>query len=68
MKSATKLVQKNQPQNQQNNHASARKRWVEKPPHAPIPVCSCGNKYIKTRVDQKHCLRCIYDPNVPVIL
>lgn len=55
MKPATKTFQRNG-------------KWVEKPPHAAIPVCECGNKYIKTRPNQTHCIRCIYDPKISATL
>ncbi|MFA6536242.1 MAG: hypothetical protein WC250_02215 [Candidatus Paceibacterota bacterium] len=34
-------------------------KWVVKPVKTVILVCSCGNKYIKTRPDQEACLRCL---------
>lgn len=34
-------------------------KWVEKPRRSEILVCSCGNKYIKTRPGQKTCVTCI---------
>jgi len=34
-------------------------KWVERPGHTMILVCSCGNKYIKTRENQVLCVRCI---------
>ena len=33
-------------------------KWIEKPDVTVILVCECGGKYIKTRIDQKQCLRC----------
>ncbi len=35
-------------------------KWVEKPFLTHIPVCACGNKYIKTRENQTKCIKCIY--------
>lgn len=35
-------------------------KWVEKPRLSHILVCSCGNKYIKTRLNQKLCVKCMY--------
>lgn len=34
-------------------------KWVEKPTRMEILVCSCGNKYIKTRKGQTVCVQCI---------
>ncbi len=42
-----------------NNSFSKIGKWVEKKTIAEILLCSCGNKYIKTRPDQKVCIRCI---------
>ena len=33
--------------------------WIEKTSVTPILVCTCGNRYIKTRHGQSKCLRCI---------
>lgn len=33
--------------------------WVEKPRRCEILVCSCGNKYLKTRENQTMCINCI---------
>ncbi len=35
-------------------------KWVAKPLKTTALVCTCGNKYIKTRRMQKECLTCIY--------
>ena len=37
-------------------------KWVEKPFLTDVPVCACGNKYIKTRKGQTQCIKCIYRP------
>ncbi len=37
---------------QQNGH------WIEKKNVTPILVCTCGNRYLKTRHGQTKCLRC----------
>ena len=34
-------------------------KWIEKPYETVILICICGGKYIKTRIDQKKCLRCL---------
>ncbi len=34
-------------------------KWIDYARRAEIVVCSCGNKYIKTRDRQKVCIRCI---------
>ena len=34
-------------------------KWVEKPRISEILVCSCNNKYIKTRKDQITCIKCM---------
>jgi len=33
--------------------------WVEKKNVTPILLCSCGNRYLKTRSGQQKCLRCV---------
>lgn len=33
--------------------------WVVKIKKTPIFVCTCGNKYLKTRAGQTRCLRCM---------
>lgn len=33
-------------------------KWIDSPRAATIVVCSCGNKYIKTRDGQTVCLEC----------
>jgi len=38
---------------QQNGH------WIEKTVVTPILLCTCGNRYLKTRPGQTKCLRCI---------
>jgi len=35
-------------------------KWIEKPFLTHVPVCACGNKYIKTREKQTQCIKCIY--------
>ena len=35
--------------------------WIEKPNTTPILICTCGNRYIATRPNQRHCLRCMSD-------
>ncbi len=37
-------------------------KWVVKTTRTEILLCTCGNKYIKTRKDQAVCVRCLYDP------
>ena len=32
---------------------------VAEPLRTAISVCACGSKYIKTRKDQRTCLRCL---------
>ena len=32
--------------------------WIVKIKKTPILLCECGNKYIKTRMEQTKCLRC----------
>ncbi len=35
-------------------------KWVHKPTRSEILVCSaCANKYIKTRPEQKICVKCM---------
>ncbi len=33
-------------------------KWIEKPHTTQVLTCACGGKYIKTRPEQKSCLRC----------
>jgi len=33
--------------------------WIENPHKAPVLMCACGNRYLKTRHAQVKCLRCI---------
>ena len=33
--------------------------WVERPRRCEILICSCGNKYLKTREGQTVCIKCI---------
>jgi len=33
--------------------------WIEKTDKTPILICECGNRYLKTRLGQKVCLRCL---------
>jgi hypothetical protein len=34
-------------------------QFVERPRRAEIFICSCGNKYLRTRKNQTVCLRCL---------
>ncbi len=34
-------------------------KWIERPRRMEILTCSCGNKYVKSRPNQKVCVRCI---------
>ncbi len=34
-------------------------RWIVKPGKTEVLVCSCGNRYLKTRPGQTMCLRCV---------
>ena len=33
--------------------------WIEKPNKTAILLCDCGIRYLKTRVGQEKCLRCV---------
>ncbi len=33
--------------------------WIEKPNKTQILICTCGNRYLKTRPRQEKCLRCV---------
>lgn len=33
--------------------------WIEKPNKTQIFICTCGNRYLKTRPKQEQCLRCV---------
>lgn len=34
-------------------------KWIEKPNKTAILLCTCGNRYLKTRPNQEKCLRCM---------
>ncbi|MDO8564379.1 MAG: hypothetical protein Q7R88_00080 [bacterium] len=34
-------------------------KWTEKATPTVVLLCACGNKYIKTRLEQTVCIRCI---------
>lgn len=34
-------------------------KWIDNPNAPAVVLCSCGNKYIKTREKQGVCLRCL---------
>lgn len=34
--------------------------WYERPLKVPVDLCACGNKYVKTRKNQKSCLPCMF--------
>ena len=34
-------------------------KWIDNPNKPDIRECTCGNKYIKTRKEQRVCLRCL---------
>jgi hypothetical protein len=34
-------------------------KWVERPRRTETLVCECGNRYIKTRKNQKECVQCM---------
>ena len=34
-------------------------KWIDKPHVTKVAICKCGNKYIKTRDEQRSCLRCM---------
>jgi len=34
-------------------------KWIDNPNEPAVVRCPCGNKYIKTRVGQEKCLRCL---------
>jgi len=34
-------------------------KWIDNPNQPAVVVCTCGNKYIKTRKEQTVCLRCL---------
>jgi hypothetical protein len=33
-------------------------KWIDNPNAPAIVVCECKERYIKTRPNQTHCLRC----------
>ncbi len=37
-------------------------KWIERPQKSTVSVCSCGNKYLKTRPNQLRCLLCMRRP------
>ena len=34
-------------------------KWVDNPHKVEVKTCECGNKYIKTRANQRVCLQCV---------
>jgi len=34
-------------------------KWIDNPNKIAVILCSCGNKYIRTRPHQTQCLRCV---------
>ncbi len=34
--------------------------WIVKPQKTQVYVCTCGNRYLKTRPHQGECLRCMF--------
>ena len=34
-------------------------KWIDRPGKIDVVVCKCGNKYLKTRRNQKTCITCI---------
>ena len=59
-KTPTQEIRKSNPQLrgpsktfQQDGH------WIEKPHVTAVLICSCGNRYLKTRLNQEKCLRCL---------
>ena len=34
-------------------------KWIDRPGKLTIHLCKCGNKYVKTRRNQKLCIPCI---------
>lgn len=34
-------------------------KWIDNPHTVKVSVCSCGNKYIKTRPGQRTCIPCM---------
>jgi len=34
--------------------------WIVKPGKTQVLVCTCGNRYIKTRPGQAVCIRCLF--------
>jgi hypothetical protein len=41
-------------QYQQDGH------WIVKPGKTQVLLCTCGNRYIKTRPGQTECVRCMF--------
>ena len=37
--------------------------WIVKPGKTQVLVCTCGNRYIKTRPGQAVCIRCLFSKN-----
>jgi hypothetical protein len=34
--------------------------WIIKPRKTPINICECGTRYLKTRPQQRTCIRCMF--------
>ncbi|MBX4211160.1 hypothetical protein KW783_04300 [Candidatus Parcubacteria bacterium] len=47
-------------QNGKWKHFQQNGKWIEKKTVTEVLVCSCGNKYLKTRKGQTECLRCMF--------
>jgi len=35
-------------------------KWIEKPHKTAILICTCGNRYLKTRLNQGTCIPCMH--------
>lgn len=40
-------------------------KWIEKPHKTNILVCTCGNRYLKTRSQQHTCIPCMHRMSTP---
>ncbi|TSC67007.1 MAG: hypothetical protein G01um101472_565 [Parcubacteria group bacterium Gr01-1014_72] len=38
--------------------------WIVRPVKTVILICECGNKYIKTRLNQTVCVGCLVRPKL----
>ena len=58
-KEPEKVIQKNSQMREVRKTFQKDGQWIERPQKSVILICICGNRYLKTRLKQEKCLRCI---------